>query len=529
MRRRPRGLSLASVLAVAALMLCLGFTVVAVAFSHLGLGNRVEHQARARNVAESLLAQAVERLILAQQNDQPLPPRMALSQGEAAARLFFEPEQTDIPVCTDNLGNDNAVEGTAGTVVPAHTAHLVAEGRSGGVRVLMECLVGVPRYPYGIASNGRLVSRGNLVVGAVDSLQDALEENGFSEADVVANANSADAVVLEGQALITGNLRSAGGVRLSEQVEVRGEVRSHGGRVSIPRLEVGEFDPLARGQTNVRELGEAFVENPVLGGYVRRQGDLTVRGDARLDGAVLFVDGDLDIRGGIDGRGAIFVTGTTRIVGSANLRTDNAAALVSAGDVTLVGEGEGQSFFQGLIYTEGSLTASNIRLVGVFLAAGEETQATIGVENVGLLELPEYADLDLSADGRMALHFDSNSGEFRGVEPQGEIAGLPEGVLRVEVRKVGHDFVVNNPATGFQLTAVDPAAAVEALEAALRLEVPGFQALQHGDGQQVSTLISNHLERAAGGPDSRLDFRLNLNEFLPFSERARVLLWREMP
>ena len=97
---------------------------------------------------------------------------------------------------------------------------------------------------------------------------------------------------------------------------------------------MGEFDPLAQGKSNVRELGDAWVESPVLGGYVRREGDLTVRGDAHLDGAVLFVDGDLDIRGGLEGRGAIFVTGSTRIVGSANLRTDNAASpAVSAGEV----------------------------------------------------------------------------------------------------------------------------------------------------------------------------------------------------
>ncbi|MCA9795768.1 MAG: hypothetical protein KC910_28365 [Candidatus Eremiobacteraeota bacterium] len=521
---------MASVLAVATLMLCLGFTVVAVAFSHLGLGNRVEHQARARNAAESALAQAIEQLILAQQEGQPVPPRLELSQGKATALLAFDPEQAEqaqLPVCTDNLANDNAVEGAGGCVVPAHAAHLVAEGRSGGARVLMECIVGIPRYPYGIASNGRLVSRGNLVVGAVNSLEQSLDEEEFSEADIVANADGPEAMVLDGPALVTGNLRSAGGVTLSDQVVVRGEVRSHGAKLAIPRLEVGEFDPLAQGKSNVRELGDAWVESPVLGGYVRREGDLTVRGDAHLDGAVLFVDGDLDIRGGLEGRGAIFVTGSTRIVGSANLRTDNAAALVSAGDVTLIGEGQDQSFFQGLIYTEGSLTASNIRLVGVFLAAGEQTQATIGVENVGLIELSDYADLNLSGDGKMALHFDSATGEFRGVEPKGELAALPAGVLRLEVRRTADQYTVSDPASGFRLAAADPAAAADALQAILRLEVPGFESLQRGDGQQVATLVRTHLDSNAAAP-GQLDFRLNLNEFLPFSERARVLLWREM-
>src|SRR5690606_28623641 len=63
LRGRPRGASLATVMMVVAMMMTLGFTVVAIAFNHLNLSFKSNNHARAKHLAEAVLAQAIDKIV----------------------------------------------------------------------------------------------------------------------------------------------------------------------------------------------------------------------------------------------------------------------------------------------------------------------------------------------------------------------------------------------------------------------------------------------------------------------------------
>ena len=62
-KRSPKGASLATVMMVVAMMLTLGFTVVAIAFNHLNLSFKSSNQTQADHLAEATLAKAIDRIV----------------------------------------------------------------------------------------------------------------------------------------------------------------------------------------------------------------------------------------------------------------------------------------------------------------------------------------------------------------------------------------------------------------------------------------------------------------------------------
>jgi Tol biopolymer transport system component len=102
----------------------------------------------------------------------------------------------------------------------------------------------------------------------------------------------------------------------------------------VPRFPIEQFDN--EDVSNVQKLS-VRLERPHLQGQARRAGDLKVVGRLTMDGAVLFVDGDLVVTGGIQGNGAIFVTGGALIKGLINFRSDDVVALMVKGVVNLIG------------------------------------------------------------------------------------------------------------------------------------------------------------------------------------------------
>jgi hypothetical protein len=73
--------------------------------------------------------------------------------------------------------------------------------------------------------------------------------------------------------------------------------------------------------------------SPVLGGFARAQGSYTVQGDLKLDGALLLIEGDLNVSGRITGTGAVIVTGNIS-AGGASL-TGDPNALIAGGHINL--------------------------------------------------------------------------------------------------------------------------------------------------------------------------------------------------
>ncbi|MFA7479459.1 MAG: hypothetical protein WC314_03080, partial [Vulcanimicrobiota bacterium] len=61
--KSPRGASLPTVIMVVAMMLTLGFTVVAIAFNHLTLSFKTSNQTQADHLAEAVLAKAIGEIV----------------------------------------------------------------------------------------------------------------------------------------------------------------------------------------------------------------------------------------------------------------------------------------------------------------------------------------------------------------------------------------------------------------------------------------------------------------------------------
>jgi cytoskeletal protein CcmA (bactofilin family) len=302
--------------------------------------------------------------------------------------------------------------------VPKYGAHLVGTGICGDVVCSTEAIVHFPPFPYVIASSGKFHSSGGLLVAGVQKLEDGLIKSGsIDEKKLLPGslaANSADAVeaiVLGPDTKITGNVQSPGKIKLDPNggSVVLGEIRSNAAPVVIPTIDIASYDPELKNSGSLQTL-PAKLENQKLEGFCRRKGDLEISGDISLDGAILYVDGNLKVKGGIKGKGAIFVTGTTTVEHGAVVDTDNMAALLSKGDVSLGGYGKGSSAFQGVVYTEGNFTADNITLLGSFLTNAKGGKTDIGVSpdaggsrtadkgkmainNASLVEVPQYTKI----------------------------------------------------------------------------------------------------------------------------------------
>src|SRR5205085_2210527 len=98
--------------------------------------------------------------------------------------------------------------------------------------------------------------------------------------------------------------------------------------------------------------------------------DLTVQGDLILNQALLYVKGNLTVQGGLTGSGIVVVLGSTTVTGATDVAAGNLVALVAMGNVTLIGNAGVKNYFQGLVYTRGTFSASNVTIAGTFVTGG---------------------------------------------------------------------------------------------------------------------------------------------------------------
>lgn len=528
-----------------ALFLTLAFTVVATSYAQLSVSRRITNRTHARNLAESALAAGMDRLLKDPQfgADQEHQSTIRISPlGKGTAILSFNraaAQSLNVPYSTNNLQGDSAVPGSDNRVVPAQAARLVAVGDRSGVSVTMEAVLHVPRFPYAIACSGPFQSQGQLLVASVDQISDlaAGVENvtpkELKPGHLDSNARSSDALTVGPDALVTGDLRSSGGVDVAPGARVEGEIRPYQNPLALPRINVTDYDPDKLGLHNVQHLTSQFLYKPVLGGYLRSSGNLSIQGGATLDGAVLYVDGNLSVDGPIDGQGALFVTGTTQLIGGGAVKSDNLAALVSQGDVLLEGNGQTGSYFQGLVYTEGNFTARDLTLVGVFVANSSTGGGAFSTKDVSVVHLGAYSKIAFPVGSNsVAFYFDPVTGAFRGIDPK-----LAQG----NSRTAPIELVLTRDSSGFRVTTaggsvlVDGLQTVQAVVNAFGSKVSGLATSYTGLGpsgtQQIQSLVRAHfpgsVANASGGVPQQM-FSLDINRFLSLSDRARLLYWREL-
>lgn len=384
--RKQTGAALASVLMVVALGAVLAFTLAGTGMFHLNVSARTDNALQARNNAESAISRGIERVIdkITYGTARDVTETIEIKgDGGGTGYLTFSKDEATrlgIPWSTNNITNPAAVEGSMiegdGRLVPQNSIHLVGKGTSGGVTKRIEAILHVPPFPFCIASSGKFSSSGKLLVGSVGSMaeiQGTIDPTKLKPGHVLSNSTAIDSLALAGEGKITGDLKTAGDVKIDPActVEVLGEIKRHAEPVTLNPVDIASYDPASK--PGVQSL-TGFLENPKLEGYCRVTGDLNVAGNLELNGALLYVEGNLTVTDGVKGQGAIVVTGSTTIQKGAEISSDNLVAMLSGGDVKLSGSSTAASSFQGVVYTGGNFTADNISIMGAFVSNGQTAE-----------------------------------------------------------------------------------------------------------------------------------------------------------
>lgn len=402
--RHRRGASLITALMLGALALTLALTLAGMSFSHLTVSSRLSNISQSRNLAEAVVAQAIEKVVSSKgEAFMPGSATMDLSIAFAGApgglgRLTFDPavaEAEKLPLSTNNMRNDESVDGFAGRVVPPNAIHLVGVGSHRGVTRTIECLIHFPVYRFALSSKGEIYSTGSLIVAGADepadiapSVEQALDDGDQDDllpGHVASNNAGLDALVLNptsGRIAVTGDLRSHGQINAREKgATVDGDEVEGAQQVDLPEIDLADFDPNNFGGGQALPGWDPSSSPPPvlsLDGVTNLDGMFRHNGNVVLDklrmptdntGSILWVNGDLTIRDGIHGVGAIFATGDVTIEdidsGPSTLSTDNALAVVAGKKLTIRGAGDqDSSYFQGVVAAGADMEFSNVTVAG---------------------------------------------------------------------------------------------------------------------------------------------------------------------
>jgi len=492
---------------VTALLLTVAWVLCGVAYHHLSFANRSDHAQRAQNLAEAVVALGMAK-VLEDPDYGPDDPPLVVPAGENGGGWLSFAAVPDRPLSTNNLAGDNSVPGWNERVVPKHSVMLVGEGRYGTVTRRVEALMYVPPFPYSVASEGSFLATGPLLVASVG--HPGSDE--LMPGHLVSNA-SGTAVTTESDAEITGDLQAVGGASLSARTEVRGETRLNDAPASLPRINVSDYDPQVQGRP--AQNAPAYLKAPILEGFVRRNGDLHIQDGMEMQGASVFVDGNLTLEGGVRGRGALFVTGNALLLGGSALSSDNQAALVVGGNVEVRSDNRERSYFQGLIYAGGSLSAEEVTLMGPLVSRGEEG---VQIHDASLLYYAPYAHIDVRR-GWTPFTFVKANGAFVGIFKDQDD---PQKITLEVSHSMNGSYTVRDPATGMDTEGLT----LEGAMARIRELVPGDKT--QGATTDLKRLSSELLDlprRPESGKTERI-VDLDLNRFLPLSDKVRLLYWR---
>jgi hypothetical protein len=364
-------------------MLCLVVAMMAGAVStfQLSAASRAQASNQALYLAEGAIAEAMSNLWQGMQ-----PGAMPYGRPGNNADTIFSP-YADRPdaqgVVTFNPmspwgystndydGNKSYLTGWNGAAVPPGYVMLIACGTYGQATRIIEAYVTVPSYAYALSVDGALVASGSLNVRSEQSMQTLYNNSqaaavGSPPATPQPGANvGSNTKITASSSLITGDVvcPNTSYISLGSPSMVYGQVQQ--GRVTMPYLDITQYNsaavapaltptsPITTVSTNSYALG-----NPTF----------TIPGNLVLQGATLYVQGNLDVTGGISGNGAVIVHGNVTVDTGADVDATSVVALAASGDVTLNGASAQPKFFQGLVYTEGAFTANNITIAGAFVS-----------------------------------------------------------------------------------------------------------------------------------------------------------------
>lgn len=345
--------------------LVLAFTMAALSFSQLNLTHVHNNRAGARNAAEAAVNLALAELL--EDATYAHDVQWTSADGLATGNVTFDATQAN---CSKNSLNQDVPTDDG---LPPQSVKLVGRGFQAGVAARVVVTLHVPPYPYAVASSGAFQSGGSMLVaklprGANPTLvgQNPPDLSKLDPGNLASRSNDTAAITLATGDKILGDVEAVGGIERGP-AEVRGEVRPHDKVAELPKLNLDDYQPPAAVTVTLYPSEVATRTTPLqLDGFYKSDA-LTVNAGMEMKSGVLYVNGDLKVNGPVKGKGAIFCRGKVELSGGAQLAADNQVAIVASGPVSMTGNGLASNF-QGLVYTEGGLTADRMSVTGALVA-----------------------------------------------------------------------------------------------------------------------------------------------------------------
>lgn len=544
-RRRERG-SLMAVLLILAMITIVAFSLVALAFQHWGFSKQAHHQQVARNLAESLAARAVAKMTVQRSFGTTEGDSLHITDPSnlgAEAFLAFTPAQAaawQVP-CSLNNQRDHSADTLGGARVPARAARLYARGVSGNASHVVEVMMYVPPYPYAVVASGPLTTRGSFVVSGVRSTEDypgspdAIPPDKRVMVAAASNSDSPDAVSLGPGTLINGDVQAVGNIHIEPGGVVRGAVKQNWDPAPLPDLSVTEYMKTCGAPSQrpfCQQVSSAMVTDLTVEWLVRREGDLEVQEDVRMEGGVLCVGGDLYVHGAVKGKGAIIVGGKTIIEGGADLSADGVVALLSRGDVTLVGKDQAASCLQGIVYTEGNLTARRMTILGSLMTKAPAGSGAVDLEDVNVVSAP----VTVGTRGGLVGNPQTDDDELLWVayaypNPRGR--GLRYRLnLKAVTNGFGGPFVINDVTSADNLTRREAEAMIIRVDAYVTPSMPaamGGTMTSRDPLKGCISIMHKYFDDLENPPKEGSTFlNLDINRLLHPALEPRILLWRSL-
>lgn len=395
MERARTGAALATVLMVVALASVLVFLCAGIGTYHLQLSTRLENREHARNLAEGALNLALAEISQNQNFGTPgttvrYSPGAGLPEGAEGVVSFDA--LPGLPRSTNNLANPGAVSADDGVVVPGGTVRLVARGRCAGAESLVECFFYRPPSPNGIVVSGKIRADGLFLAGVAEVADfpgsyAAVDPDKKRPSNVLSNNTADDALVLRasgGQpSEVFGNVEVVGRADLEAGSLIRGEVRQGVSPNPVPEFDI---DSLITQVEAVNGLWPYPNTEDVSGVQVFGSSQV-FNSDLVMNDSVLCVRGDLRVRGALRGRGIVLVTGSVQIDEGSAFSADDLVAVAAKRSVSLRGDGRASYFFNGLLYSEEEIEATDLTVLGTVVCNGSSAdEGNLRLTRVNLIQ-----------------------------------------------------------------------------------------------------------------------------------------------
>lgn len=528
-----RGATLATVLLILSVSAVLVFSFASLTTVQLRTSLNLEGKDHARNLAESMLYLGMDRLAgdpgFGRSNQSLSLPPLRGYPKDAQAALTFDPNQASalgIPQSFNNL-NSKTPTTVAGESIPGESVRLVGLGRCGDTRVVVECLYHRPAFPTGLVSGGDIQATGLYLAGLLPGQPfngdvNALTPAQLRPADVHANRNSTQAVILDATSVVRGDVSSVGGVSIADGARIRGEVRTHTAPQQIPQLNIANIRTrMAANNVQPNAVPGSNLPATTIDWFDQASSDLTINGDLTLHNGLLYVTGNLVVHGKVQGTGAVLTQGSITVDQCAAATSHDQLTLAAHGNLNLRGVDPDNSFFHGLVYSDAATDLRRVTVVGTVVSHGDSE-----LENVHLIQTEVSSTLSLGTP----MSFQNNDDTvFWKVDPvtnplTGQVTYNYQWALYYApwVTQNNHGQYFIGAGSGQNKTRAE---VISELQAAVDGDYQAEQATAR-PSELLMQQLPAYLDAITAGTNGNYVVSLELNRVLAPSANARVLLWR---